>query len=338
MPKQKINMTVGRFQPFTQGHLNMINEGDAPCIIYRMEDKPMEIKKNGSVKFGSKTYTKDTVKKVVEFIGNPTGELEEKEKELLKRPFTNELVAKEFEIIKKNNKNIIDVVVVVNMYDALDRFNKFITDNSDKYEPQYWMCGDDRVDNYAEEIDRYDELETYKGSGENIKNVLKGILKTNTGKGRTDGMSGTAVRKSLLEKDKQAFSKIMPKGVDQMFNEFVNAFDEFKSKLQTAIKESKMMSLKQYIYENSNQYFSEEEKGKIMQDMWDKDGEFYKFVDDKIDKNAPYCGAINAYIDQCGNDDRCTAEFASYIENVIGRKNFSIEQVKRFIKTEDLKG
>lgn len=29
-------MTIGRFQPFTQGHLNMVNEGDAPCIIYRM--------------------------------------------------------------------------------------------------------------------------------------------------------------------------------------------------------------------------------------------------------------------------------------------------------------
>ena len=30
--KKKLNMTVGRFQPLTQGHLNMINEGDAPCI------------------------------------------------------------------------------------------------------------------------------------------------------------------------------------------------------------------------------------------------------------------------------------------------------------------
>jgi len=29
-------MTVGRFQPFTQGHLNMINEGEGPCIVYQI--------------------------------------------------------------------------------------------------------------------------------------------------------------------------------------------------------------------------------------------------------------------------------------------------------------
>ena len=34
--KKKLNITVGRLQPFTQGHLNMINEGEAPCIVYRI--------------------------------------------------------------------------------------------------------------------------------------------------------------------------------------------------------------------------------------------------------------------------------------------------------------
>ena len=31
--KKKLNITVGRFQPFTQGHLNMINECEAPYIL-----------------------------------------------------------------------------------------------------------------------------------------------------------------------------------------------------------------------------------------------------------------------------------------------------------------
>ena len=34
---EKINMTVGRFQPFTKGHLNMVIEGDAPCIVYQIK-------------------------------------------------------------------------------------------------------------------------------------------------------------------------------------------------------------------------------------------------------------------------------------------------------------
>ena len=35
-----------------------------------------------------------------------------------------------------------------------------------------------------------------------------------------------------------------------MFNDFINAFDEFKDKLQGLIKECKMMTLKEYIYES----------------------------------------------------------------------------------------
>ena len=122
-------------------------------------------------------------------------------------------------------------------------------ENDDKYEPQYWMCGDDRVDNYESMIDKYDELETELGSGVNIKNVLKGRLKVNTGKGRTEGVSGTAVRKSIINNDKQAFEKIMPKGTGKMFDEFVEAFNKFKSKLEVLIKECGMTSLKNYIFE-----------------------------------------------------------------------------------------
>ena len=76
--------------------------------------------------------------------------------------------------------------------------------------------------------------------------------------------------------------------------------------------------------------------GKIMKDMWDKNGQFYEFVKDKVDSLS--AKDINDYLDQCLDDDRCTAEFASYIAEVIGRNNFSIEQVQKFINTEDLKG
>ena len=107
-----------------------------------------------------------------------------------------------------------------------------------------------------------------------------------------------------------------------------------------------MKDIKQYIIENKDfqqsfnesqdTYFSEQEKRKIMKDMWDKNGIFYKFVKDKVDSLK--AADINDYLDQCLDDDRCTAEFAAYIEMVIGRHNFSLEQVQKFINTEDLKG
>ena len=97
-----------------------------------------------------------------------------------------------------------------------------------------------------------------------------------------------------------------------------------------------MKDITQFINESQNIYFSEQEKGKILKDMWDKNGIFYKFVKDKVDSLK--AADINDYLDQCLDDDRCTAEFAAYIEMVIGRHNFSLEQVQKFINTDDLKG
>ena len=246
--KKKLNMTVGRFQPFTQGHLNMVNEGEAPCIVYRInaDDKvPTDLK---GFKVAGRVIKKDSVQNVVDFIDKPEGKLNEQEKELLKRPFTTELIDKELEIIKNNCDKIADVIPVTSAYEAFALFNKYILDNSEEYEPHYWMCGDDRVDNYTNIINKDDAVAITRG-GEKYENVCKGKLTANIGKGRTEGVSGTAVRKSILNKDKTAFKKIMPKGVDAMFDDFVNAFHEFKGKLQTLIKESGI-SLVEYIKEH----------------------------------------------------------------------------------------
>lgn len=225
-------MTIGRFQPFTVGHENMIKEGDAPCIVYQI--KPASMPENVTDwKISGRKVNKKAIQNVLEYMNNNcVGKLSDFEKEILKRPFTNELVAEELDIVKKNNKTIFDVVYVSNMFEALARFNKFIIDNSDKYEPQYLMCGDDRVDNYSELIDKYDTLVIEKG-GEEYESVIKGVLKTNTGKGRTAGVSGTDVRKAIITNDKQKFTSLMPSGVVSMFDEFKKSFDDFKAKLES---------------------------------------------------------------------------------------------------------
>ena len=97
-----------------------------------------------------------------------------------------------------------------------------------------------------------------------------------------------------------------------------------------------MKSINQYIYESQDKYFTQQEIGKIMKDMWDKDGEFYKMLKE-IDIKAD-AQNINQYFDDLLDDDRMLAGFAEYISKVIGRHNFSLEQVQKFISTEDLKG
>ena len=245
--KKKLNITVGRFQPFTQGHLNMINEGEAPCIVYRINSNDKVPNTLKGFKVAGRVIKKDSVQIVADYIDTPEGELTEQQKELLKRPFTNELIEKELEIVKRNCDKIIEVVPVLNAYQAFAMFNKFILDHHDEYEPNYWMCGNDRVDTFVKMIEKDDEVAIERDS-KKYPNVCKGKLKTNIGKGRTEGVSGTAVRKSILNNDKAAFSRIMPKGVDSMFNDFVNAFHEFKGKLLNLIKESHM-SLRDYVFE-----------------------------------------------------------------------------------------
>jgi hypothetical protein len=243
---EKLNMTVGRFQPFTQGHLNMVNEGDGPCIIYQIKPAGIPTSLKG-LKIGGRVIKKESVENVINFLNTHEGDLTEQEKELLKRPFTNELIAKELDIIRKNTHEIIDVVYVSNMFEAVAQFNKFILDNQDKYEAQYWMCGDDRLSDVNRIYDSY--ISTGKELSiktDKYENVISN-LKINTGKGRTEGVSGTAVRKSIINNDKSAFEKIMPKGTGVLFDEFIESYKAFKDKLRNLIKENQMMSLKEYI-------------------------------------------------------------------------------------------
>ena len=321
MSKQKLNLAIGRYQPFTQGHLNMVNEGDAPCIVYRINssNKTIERKKKG-IKIGSKSWTDESVNKVITYIDNPTGDLTEQEKELLKRPFTNELIDKELEAVKKANKNILDVIPVTHVYDALGRYNAFLTEHQDEYEVGDWMCGDDRKDDFEANIEKmikYTELETEFKSGKTYPNILIGKLKVNTGKGRTEGVSGTAVRKAILNKDKIAFEKIMPKGVGSMFDDFTKAFDDFKAQLQSIIKEHKMMSLKEYINENIIDTQLKQKVRYKLKNIFAKQGRdvALKYQEDKKYQNK----IINDCVEKIQNKELTFSNLEKYIINKVNK-------------------
>lgn len=234
----KVNITIGRFQPFTKGHLNMILEGELPCIVYRINSSKSD-EDISKPKVKGKVVKKDSIANVVNYIKNGgEGELNETEKELLKRPFTNELIEKEFDVLKRQyKKQFVDIIYVKNAYEALADFASKVVEGL--YEPNYLMCGDDRLDNYTKLIEDTKIWKTLTGDCEN---VLKGKLKPNIGKGRTEGVSGTAVRKSIIKKDKSAFSSIMPNGVDSMFDSFVDAFETFVAVLSKNISESRTLT------------------------------------------------------------------------------------------------
>lgn len=244
----KVNITIGRFQPFTQGHLNMIMEGELPCIVYRINSSKSE-EDNSKIKVKGKVVKKDEIKHAIEYIdNNGVGNLSETEKEILKRPFTNALIEKELEIVKQSNKKyFVDVIYVKNAYEAIADFAYKVSQGL--YEPQYLMCGDDRIDTYTKMIESDKPWKTV--DGQECENVLKGKMTVNIGKGRTEGVSGTAVRQSIIKGDKSAFAKIMPNGADRMFDDFVAAFKTFRQTLSDTINEYiNFTSLRDFITES----------------------------------------------------------------------------------------
>ena len=255
---KKVNIAIGRFQPFTQGHLNMIMEGELPCIVYRINSSKSE-EDTSKIKVKGKVAKKDEIKHVVDFLNGVDVKLTETEKEILKRPFTNDLIEKELQIVKQSNKKYFeDVIYVKNAYEAIADFAYKVSQGL--YEPQYLMCGDDRVDTYTKMIESDKPWKTVDGN--ECENVLKGKMTVNIGKGRTEGVSGTAVRASIIKNDKAAFSRLMPNGADRMFDDFVTAFKMFEETLAGTINEynnyNSLVDLRDYIVETitCNTYLS----------------------------------------------------------------------------------
>jgi len=219
---EKVNITIGRFQPFTKGHLNMITEGELPCIVYRINSSNRDLSK-----IKGKKITKSEVEHVIDFIKGEPVKLTEREKELLKRPFSNELIEKELDIVKRNyRKYIKEVIYVKTAFEALEDFQTKV--ESGEYEPNWLMCGDDRVDSYKDMIGRCPGL--------------KGKIEPNIGSGRSSGVSGSLVRKSILEGNRSDFNRMMPDGTGSMFEEFQNAFTEFLKNLESMVQESRSLS------------------------------------------------------------------------------------------------
>jgi hypothetical protein len=196
---KQVNMTIGRFQPFTKGHLQMCKDGydknKLPCVIMMIENKKYDEK----------------------------------------HPFTDETIKREIDILKLKNKFIEDVILVKSA--DIVKAGQALFEAG--YEPQLWLCGDDRVAQY----DRMISKEQYRIDGH-----LPEKFATYTGKGRTEGVSGTAAREALKNNDLQAFKRIMPDGADKLYN-------EMRDELLKVVKEhNETHSLSEYLKENLKRF------------------------------------------------------------------------------------
>lgn len=198
MTKKPCNVALGRFQPFTKGHLKMLKDGydknGYPAVVFMISNK----------KFDSK------------------------------HPFSDELIAKEMDIIKKHYKFLVETVPatnadIVKIGQKLDELG---------YEAHLWLCGDDREAQFKRQAEnpKYRKLGNFPDD-----------FTTYTGSGRVEGVSGTAVREAIKNNDIKKFKTLMPDGTSKLFDEFKNEIIQIKESMKNLTNYVKVFESQNHI-------------------------------------------------------------------------------------------
>ena len=176
---KKINICLGRFMPFTKGHYKMIEYGlkhnGLPTVIFMISNNKMD----------------------------------------KKHPFSDELIQKEMDMLKKSLKGIENITYVSSA--DIVKLGQWCYEND--YEPQLWITGSDR-------------LAAYKRQAENPKYQESGHFPssfTTLEVPRTDeDISATKVREAIMNDDLDTFKKMMPDGTEKLFGDFKEALSQVK--------------------------------------------------------------------------------------------------------------
>ena len=151
-----------------------------------------------------------------------------------KHPFSDELIAKEMDIVKKNYEFVAETVPATSA--DIVKIGQKLAEMG--YEAHLWLCGDDREAQFK----RQAENPKYREQGQ-----FPDDFTTYTGTGRTEGVSGTAVRNALKANDKEAFIKLVPKGVDKLFDDLKSEIDKVQESMNNLATYIKVFEAKHHV-------------------------------------------------------------------------------------------
>lgn len=114
---KQVNITIGRFQPFTNGHMACIEE----------------------------VYKKLGIPTIICMIGVPEAKVDEK------HPFTSDILVPMYKEVFERSKMVEDVVLVknANIVDIGEMLHEM------GYEIRSWSCGSDRIEAYEKMSSKY---------------------------------------------------------------------------------------------------------------------------------------------------------------------------------------
>ena len=239
---KQVKICLGRFQPFTLGHLKMVTYKDLKGPDKEQQDK---LREQPNLKEIAKQKT------IILAISTPN------EKVDTRHPFNDQLMKDEFDLIKKNYKDEIENIFYVKSADIC-AWGELLKQNG--YQASVWLTGSDEFKMYKYMAIKVPEYEEHNRDNRDCKDAytksfyVENIERTDDGD-FVSSISGTKVRQALIDNDKELFTKMMPKGTDKYFDKFKeaieNAPEPVKKTTKKKIKEG-MISLKDYINEALN--------------------------------------------------------------------------------------
>lgn len=176
---KKVNICLGRFMPFTKGHYKMIEYGlkhnGLPTVIFMISNKKID----------------------------------------KRHPFSDELIQKEMDMLKKSLEGIENTVYVSSA--DIVKLGQWCYENN--YEPQFWITGSDRLVAYKRQAEnpKYQDLGHFPSSFTTLE-----VPRTD------EDISATKVREAIMNDDLATFKKMMPNGTEKLFDEFKEALSQVK--------------------------------------------------------------------------------------------------------------
>lgn len=119
MNRRKVNLMIGRFQPFTNGHMK--------CVDY--------------------AYDKLHIPTIIAMINTPDEKVDEK------HPFPSSLLLPIYKDMFDQNSKILDIILVKNA--DIVKIGEEIYNMG--YEISSWTCGTDRIESYSKMAEKYKE-------------------------------------------------------------------------------------------------------------------------------------------------------------------------------------
>lgn len=237
----QVKVCLGRFQPFTLGHLKMATYKDLKGPDKEQQDK---LREQPNLKEIAKQKT------IILMVSTP------KEKIDNRHPFSDDVTKKEMEFIKKNYSSDIEDIFYVKGADIC-AWGEMLKQKG--YQASVWLTGSDEFMRYKPMAIKVPEYEEHNRDNRDFKDActksfyVENIERTDSGD-FISSISGTKVRQALLDDDREYFKKAMPKGCDKLFDEYKEELLNVpptpeKKPRKKKVKEG-LISLKNYILES----------------------------------------------------------------------------------------